>query len=401
MSEEIFKPADILLPDVSDMRAWSVIACDQFSSDRGYWDRVAACVGDAPSTLRMILPEAYLGDGTHEHFAREISLAMRNYLEEGIFREYKDSLVYVERKLSNGRARRGIVGAIDLDNYDYSPNSRAPIRASEMTVPDRLPPRVAARASASLELPHVIALIDDAEMSVIEPLEGRKNSFEKLYDFDLIESGGHIIGWRVTGGEAERVSALVNGLRARGAAAMIIGDGNHSLAAAKTHWNELKRNGRKDSSARYALVELNNVYDSAVEFKAIHRVVFGVDADSFVREMERAIGGTGRHSVEWRSSGTGGEFSVAASHIGDAIGAVQSFIDKISEKTGCRVDYIHGAGALESLSSARDSVGIILPAMDKSDFFSTVLSRGIFPRKSFSIGEARDKRYYLECRKIA
>ncbi|MDR1579421.1 MAG: DUF1015 domain-containing protein [Synergistaceae bacterium] len=398
MSEEIFRPADILLPDVTDMQAWSVIACDQFSSERDYWDRVASRVGDAPSTLRMILPEAYLGGSAHEHFAREISIAMRSYLGTGVFSEYKDSLVYVERRLSNGRTRRGLVGAIDLDRYDYSPDSRAPVRASEMTVPDRLPPRVAARASAALELPHVIALIDDAEMSVIEPLEGQKNSFEKLYDFDLMEDGGHITGWRVTGGEAARVAKLVNGLR--GAAAMIIGDGNHSLAAAKTHWDGLKRNGPEDAAARYALVELNNVYDPAVEFKAIHRVVFGVNAHSFVRDMERAIGGPGRCGAEWRSSGEGGKISVAASCIGDAIEAVQSFVDGISEKTGCRVDYIHGDDVLESLSSAPDTVGIIMPAMGKSDFFGTVLSRGVFPRKSFSIGESRDKRYYLECRKI-
>ncbi|MDR0764467.1 MAG: DUF1015 domain-containing protein [Synergistaceae bacterium] len=399
MNGDIFRPADILLPRVADMGAWSVIACDQFSSDRDYWDRVAARVGDAPSTLRMILPETYLEDGAGGHFAREISLAMRNYLDAGIFREYKDSLVYVERRLSNGRARRGLVGAIDLDRYDYSPDSGAPVRASEMTDPARLPPRVAARASASLELPHVIALMDDAGMSVIEPIEGLKNSLEELYDFDLMEGGGHITGWRVTGGEAARVCDLVNARR--GAAAMIIGDGNHSLAAAKTRWDELKRNGRRDAAARYALVELNNVYDPAVEFKPIHRMVFGVDARSFARDMERAIGGPGRYGVEWRSSGEGGKFSVAASRVGDAIGAAQSFIDEISEKTGCRVDYIHGSETLESLSSRTGNVGIIMPAMDKSDFFGTVLSRGVFPRKSFSIGESRDKRYYLECGKIA
>jgi uncharacterized protein (DUF1015 family) len=380
------------------MQKWSVIACDQFSSDRDYWERVAAHVGGAPSTLRMILPEAYLGDSAHERFAGDISLAMRNYLDMGIFREYKDSLVYVERVLSNGRTRHGLVGAIDLEYYDYSPDSEAPVRASERTVPDRMPPRVAARASASLELPHVIALIDDAEMSVIEPLERKKDSLEKIYDFDLMEGGGHITGWRISGGEAARVSALVNGLR--GAAVMIIGDGNHSLAAAKTHWNELKRNGFGDAAARYALAELNNAYDPAVEFKAIHRVVFGVDALAFARDMERAIGGSGRYGVGWRSSGGSGEFAVAASRVGDVIDAVQSFIDDESKRTGCRVDYIHGDDALTSLSSSAGNVGIILPAMDKSDFFGTVLSRGVFPRKSFSIGESRDKRYYLECRKI-
>jgi uncharacterized protein (DUF1015 family) len=314
-----------------------------------------------------------------------------------LFHEYPNSLVYVERKLSNGLVRRGLVGAIDLESYDYSPDSTAPIRASERTAPDRLPPRVAARKTASLELPHVIALVDDSKKTVIEPLAEKTGRLQKLYDFDLMEGGGHITGWLVPGEEASGVASLANGLS--GDAKIAIGDGNHSLAAAKTHWDAIKKSQR-GTAARYALVELNNVYDPAVEFLAIHRIVFGVDAASFVQKMEQAIGGSG-YRIGWRSSGASGEFSVGASCIGDAIESVQSFIDDEALKTGCGVDYIHGDGALESLSAKPGNVGVVLPAMDKSDFFRTVLSKGVFPRKSFSIGEPRDKRYYLECRKIA
>jgi uncharacterized protein (DUF1015 family) len=381
------------------MERWSVIACDQFSSERAYWDRVSEFVGQSPSTLKMILPEAYLGEHPEDEFAAGISEAMKNYLERGAFAEYQASLIYVERELSNGLTRRGLLGAVDLDAYDYSPDSSAPVRASERTVIDRLPPRVAARKSASLELPHILALIDDVSRSIIEPLAGMTRSLEKLYDFDLMEDGGHIRGWRVKGDDASRAAALIGDLP--GEMKIIIGDGNHSLAAAKTHWETLKASSRGNGAARYALLELNNVYDPAVEFHPIHRVIFGVDAAAFVKKMLDRLSGNGGYTVGWRSKEGKGEFGIRASCAGDVIEAVQSFIDEEAEQSQFRVDYIHGDDVLEFLSSADNCVGVILPAMDKSDFFRTVLSRGIFPRKSFSIGEARDKRYYLECRKIA
>ena len=399
MKDYIFSPADILLPRAVDMERWSVIACDQFSSERAYWDRVDGFVGASPSALRMILPEAYLGERPEGEFAAEISAAMKNYLKDGVFAEYPASFIYVEREISNGLTRRGLLGVVDLEAYDYSPGSRAPIRASERTVADRLPPRVAARKSAPLELPHILALIDDASKSVIEPLAGMTRSLEKLYDFNLMEGGGRIRGWRAANDAASRVCDLVRGLP--GEAKIIIGDGNHSLAAAKAHWEALKASSPGDSAARYALLELNNAYDPAVCFLPIHRVVFGVDADEFVKKMKDRLAGSGNYMVGWRSGGKGGEFSVSASGVGDVIEAVQSFIDEEAERSRFGVDYIHGDDVLESLSSADDCVGIALPSMDKSEFFRTVLSRGVFPRKSFSIGEARDKRYYLECRRIA
>jgi uncharacterized protein (DUF1015 family) len=397
LKDRVFLPADILIPRAADMERWSVIACDQFSSDRAYWERVDQFVGDAPSTLRMILPEAFIGERPEAEFAAGISAAMKKYIDDGVFAEYPSSFVYAERNLPDGKTRRGLIGAIDLDAYDYSPGSRAPIRASERTAADRLPPRVAARKSAPLDLPHVLALIDDAANSVIEPIAETSGSLEKLYDFKLMEGGGFVRGWRVAGADAERASAALAALP--GEAKIIIGDGNHSLAAAKTHWESLKKSGSENKRARYALVELNNVYDPAVEFLPIHRVVFGADA-AFVRRLRDRVGGEGGYEAGWRSGGASGKFSVRAECVGDVIEAVQSFIDEEAEKTNFRVDYIHGDEALETLSSAPDRVGLSLPAMDKSDFFKTVLSRGVFPRKSFSIGEARDKRYYLECAKI-
>jgi uncharacterized protein (DUF1015 family) len=347
----------------------------------------------------MILPEAHLGERPDAEFADGISSAMKSYLDSELFREYPDSFIYVERELSNGLTRRGIVGAVDLEAYDYSPVSSAPIRASEQTVPDRLPPRVAARNVAKLELPHIIALVDDANKTVIEPLAERTEHLKKLYDFDLMENGGNIKGWLVSGEIAKETAALVNGLP--GEAKIIIGDGNHSLAAAKTHWDAIKDSRRDDDPSRYALVELNNVYDPAIEFMAIHRVVFGVDSDSFVRRMEDTLGRDAGYRIGWRFGAKKGEFAVTSSCVGDVIESVQSFIDDEAEKTGCRIDYIHGDDILESLAAVPGNVGIILPAMNKSDFFGTVRARGVFPRKSFSIGASRDKRYYLECRQIA
>jgi uncharacterized protein (DUF1015 family) len=380
------------------MKRWSVIACDQFSSERAYWDRVSGLVGSSPSTFNMILPEAYLGERPEGEFAAGISAAMRNCLESGVFAEYPASLVYVERELSNGLVRRGLIGAVDLEAYDYSPGSGTPIRASERTVADRLPPRVAARKSASLELPHILALIDDASKTIIEPLAGITRDLEKLYDFDLMEGGGRIRGWRVTGNAAARIADLVGNLP--GEAKIIIGDGNHSLAAAKAHWETLRSSSSENLAARYALLEMNNVYDPAVVFMPIHRIVFGVDAGAFVKRMRDRLAGNGDYMIGWRFGGEAGEFPVGAACVGDVIEAVQSFADEEVEKYRLRIDYIHGDDVLESLSASADRVGITLPAMEKSDFFRTVLSRGVFPRKSFSIGEARDKRYYLECRKI-
>jgi hypothetical protein len=391
----IFQPADILLPRLSDMTRWSVVACDQFSSEPEYWERVKREVGGAPSTLAMILPEAYLGRGADES-GEAIARAMADYLRRGLFETIENSFIYAERALPDGKTRRGLVGAVDLEAYDYSPDTAAPIRASERTVAERLPARAAVRRRAALELPHIMALIDDAASSVIEPFARETDAMRKLYDFELMAGGGRLRGWRVTGRGAERVTEAFERLGA--SPRVVIGDGNHSLAAAKAHWDSIKSGlggGAAAHPARYALVELNNVYDPAVTFEAIHRVVFDVDARQFIAGLEKAVGG-GAYKIRWRAAGETGEISARAACIGDLIGAVQTYIDG----TGVRVDYIHGADSAAALSAAPGAVAVLLPAMDKSDFFGTVAARGLFPRKSFSIGEARGKRYYLECRRI-
>ena len=255
--KNVFTPTNILIPEGISMEAWSVIACDQFSSERDYWERAREIVGDKPSTLNMIIPEAYLEEIDEETEINKISTAMDDYLKSGIFRENKDSFIYVERTQPDGRIRKGIVGAVDLDEYDFTGVSAA-IRASEGTVLDRLPPRIRIRRAAPLELPHIITFIDDNECTVVEPLAKIANSLPLLYDFDLMEGGGHIKGMAVTGENAENVMKAMRALHEKNEMLMIMGDGNHSLAAAKVYWDEIKQNldesERKNHPASYAIV---------------------------------------------------------------------------------------------------------------------------------------------------
>ena len=402
MAENAFYPADILIPASADMTKWSVVACDQFSSDRDYWERVKAFVGGAPSTLKLIVPEAYLEDGDTEARAAAIAREMDEYLSSDLFRTLDSSYVYVERTLESGAVRRGLVGVLDLEKYDYAPGSRTAIRASEGTIVSRLPARIKVRRGAKLELPHIMALINDRIKTVIEPLAGEK--LPLLYDFDLMEGGGHIRGFQVTGAAAERTAAALMRLAEASDVQVIMGDGNHSLAAAKGFWDEIKGSlpdgERETHPARFALVELNNVYDPAIEFEAIHRAVFGVDAAAFADALAALDSQSGQWPVRCRTAAGDRELRVEADTIGGLIGKVQEFIDGYLEANGGAVDYIHGEAEVLALGERDNAAGIVLPAMGKSDFFATVESGGAFPRKSFSIGHAREKRYYLECRRI-
>jgi hypothetical protein len=385
------------------MTKWSVVACDQFSSDRDYWERVKSFVGGAPSTLKLIVPEAYLSDGDTEERAAGIAREMDCYLDCGVFRTLESSCVYVERTLESGAVRRGIVGVLDLEKYDYTPGSRTAIRASEGTIVSRLPARIRVRRSAKLELPHIMALINDRARTVIEPLEWA--DLPVLYDFDLMEGGGHICGRLVAGEAAEKVTAALEALAASSDVQVIMGDGNHSLAAAKGYWDEIKESlppaERETHPARFALVELNNVYDPAIEFEAIHRAVFGVDAEAFAEAFCTAlVSDAGTWPLRCRTAGGDVSFKAEADTIGGLIGRVQDFIDGYLSENGGEVDYIHGEAEVLGLGERENAVGIVLPAMGKGDFFATVESGGAFPRKSFSIGHAREKRYYLECRRI-
>jgi uncharacterized protein (DUF1015 family) len=403
----LFTPTDILLPQSRNLTGWSVIACDQFSSDSEYWREVERLVGDAPSTLRLMLPEAYLEKISESEAAASIAAAMRRYRADGVFREIPDSMIYVERTLPDGRVRRGLVGALDLDEYDWTGGSTSAVRASEMTVPERLPPRVAMRRNAPLELPHVMALIDDAADTVIAPVARRTGDLDELYDFALMLGGGRARGWRVTGDFARAVTGAVESLP--GESQIVMVDGNHSLAAAKACWEAIKpaltERERATHPARRALVELNNVYDPAIDFLAIHRVVFGVDAASFAARLSSVVGAAGavgnaaspnRNTLRLAHGGAIHGVATNFTRVGELIAAVQDFIDA----SGARVDYIHGEAETVALSESENTLALLLPAMEKSEVFATVLSRGVFPRKSFSIGEAREKRYYLECRRI-
>ena len=395
----IFVPADILMPDKTDLTKWTVVACDQFSSQREYWDETERIVGAEPSSLRLIIPEAYLREGDTQRRVEDTYRAMKSYTQSGVFRTLKRSFVYVQRTQTDGRIRHGLVGALDLEAYDYAAGAAAPVRASEHTVPSRLPVRVEIRRGAPLECPHIMTLIDDPDRHIIEPLADRCGGLEPLYDFDLLHGAGHLRGWRVDGAAADEISAAVSSCP--GDVKIIVGDGNHSLAAAKEYWNELKQKLTNEQAqshpARYALVELNNVYDEAIDFEAIHRVVFGADA-GLVNDFATELGGGGYQVLCVTKDGAR-TVSVGASCIGELIGRVDSFIERHMSQGGA-VDYIHGEETARTLAAQDGAVGFILPSMGKSDFFETVIKNGLFPKKSFSIGHAEDKRHYLECRSI-
>jgi uncharacterized protein (DUF1015 family) len=292
MKKSIFSKADILIPHGVPFENWSVIACDQFSSELEYWERVRERVGDDPSTLNMIIPEAYLNDISIDTEVKRISDEMSRYIEQEIFQKIEDSFIFVERTLSDGLIRRGLVGVIDLEEYSFT-GETASILASEGTVLDRLPARISVRSVADLELPHAIAFINDLDMSVIEPLIGLEKELPVLYDFDLMEDGGHIKGMRVNGNHANDILTALAELEAKCDPLIIIGDGNHSLAAAKVYWDEIKQGlsteERMNHPASKALLEINNVYDPAIIIEAIHRVVFDVDVDEFVRLLSNSL----------------------------------------------------------------------------------------------------------------
>jgi hypothetical protein len=390
------------------MTKWSVIACDQFSSEPRYWERVRRLTAGAPTTLDMIVPEAYLDVTDTERSADVIRGRMLDYLQGELLREIPDSMIYLERTLSDGAVRRGLVGAIDLESYDFGGDTSAPVRASEKTVPERLPARIAVRKSAPLELTHVMSFLDDRENRVIGPLSRLTGELEALYDFTLMEGGGRIRGWRVTGESARAVTRAVASLArdAYPSPAVIIGDGNHSLAAAKRHWDEIKRSAAggapEKHPARYALVELNNIYDDAVVFHAIHRVVFGAESGPLLGALESALppSASGGVGFRWLHARGEGEYLTDANGTGALFERLQDFLDVYVHDSNCRMDYIHDETSVRALAASGEGVGLILPALDKRTIFKTIGERGCFPKKTFSVGRAREKRYYLECRKI-
>lgn len=415
MSERnVFMSADILLPKSADMEKWAVIACDQFTSDQAYWDRVRQKGENAVSTIHLILPEVELGTPQEEIHTKQINQTMQEYLQQDVFAKYENSYVYVERTLENGSIRQGLIGMVDLDSYDYSPNATSAIRATERTVAERIPPRQRVRREAPLEFPHILMLCDDWEKKLIEPVAAKKDSYQKLYDFDLMEDGGHITGWLVTGADAAafdealtEYSATVDQKYADlDGAPMVfaVGDGNHSLATAKSCYEELKKNNPNEDlsnhPARYALVELENIHDAAQVFEPIHRVIFRTNPEKMLAAMQQEICGEEGFPVKWYTKDCSGTIMLDKKKGELAVGILQSFLDAYLAENDGAIDYIHDDDALISFAKQDDAIGFLLPVMEKGQLFRGVVADGVLPRKTFSMGHSREKRYYLEGRKI-
>lgn len=409
----IFGRADILLPKSADMTRWAVIACDQFTSDAAYWQRVRQFAGEEKSTIHMILPEADLGTVEESTAISRINDTMDAYLKEEVFRRYPDSYIYVERTLLSGAVRPGLVGVVDLESYDYHPGSLSPVRATEKTVLERIPPRQRVRRDAALEFPHVLMLCDDDEKRLLEPLAAKKEQLPVVYDFDLMEAGGHITGWLVTGEDAAAFDRVFENYIAdvpakyadlNGAPVVLaVGDGNHSLATAKSCYEELKRqNPGVDLSrhpARFALVELENIHDESQVFEPIHRILFQVDGRKLLGDLKQICAPDG-YPVDYVLGQERGRLYLDKTKGELAVAVLQEFLDEWIQENPCQIDYIHGDEEVIQLARQENAIGFLLPPMEKHQLFRGVISGGVLPRKTFSMGHAREKRYYLEGRKI-
>lgn len=414
-----FKNADILLPENADMEKWAVVACDQYTSEPEYWEDVERITKDNKSALNLILPEVYLESDDVDQRIEKIHGNMEEYLNDQTFREHKDALIYIERIQSDGKVRAGIVGKLDLEDYSYQKGSTTPVRATEATVVERIPPRLKVRKGADIELPHIMILIDDREKSVIEPLESLKNDMEALYNFKLMKNGGAISGYKLTKEMQNSVFAALDkladldefnrkyGLNEKSPLVFAMGDGNHSLATAKEFYEQLKKeNPERDMSdhpARYALVEIVNLHSPALEFEAIHRIVTDIDRTQLLAEMICSLDLTEDKSEQKIQIVQDGEIKEMYIHNPTSkltVGSLQNFLDKYLAENGGKIDYIHGTDVVKRLSMDKDSIGFILPDMGKEELFPTVICDGALPRKTFSMGHAEDKRFYIEARKI-
>ena len=411
--------ADILFPDFEkcDPSKWAVVACDQFTSEPEYWADAERIVGQEASTLNMILPEVYLSDA--ENRIPKINECMERYARD-ILVAHPDSMIYVERTQSDGSVRHGVILAVDLDTYDYRRGADSLIRATEATVIERIPPRVAIRRNATIELPHVMLLIDDPERTVIEPLK-KNNSGRVLYDFDLMLGGGHIRGSFIDDICKKNLAAALDALitpesmeKKYGDASLAplmfaVGDGNHSLASAKATYEEVKKEigaqAALEHPSRYALVEVVNIHDEALKFEPIYRIMTGVDPEIIVSEFRAYVKGlSGKaqsQKISYVYGDASGEIEIPSPEQQLAVGTLQAFIDDyIAKHDGVEVDYIHGVSSVTALAHKDNSIGFIFDGMEKSQLFKTVIFDGALPRKTFSMGHAVDKRYYLECRRI-
>ena len=412
---------DVLLPrDLTDLSKWAVIACDQFTQDRSYWEQVKNTVGDTASCLNLILPEVYLEDGgaeARELKSRNIRKYMESYINEPVFAPPLHCCVYLERSTPLHPRRRGIVLLIDLEQYDWAPESRPLIRSTEGTVKERLPARIEIRRGAPLELPHVLLLIDDEEDSLIPTLGEMARKRAPLYETPLMMKSGAVSGWALDTEDAWKVLAEgLENLAARSATRygsntsssreypflFAMGDGNHSLAAAKTTWDDYKKThagegGLENHPARWAMVEVENIYDSGISFEPIHRVVFGAGTAELLKVLSVL------KDIKCQPEHTLNIIRIECTTPDIATASLQPLLDDyVKKNNGCSIDYIHGEDEVLRLAAdkTRRAVGLILPPVRKDGLFKTVAQTGPLPRKSFSMGESFEKRFYLECRRL-
>ena len=387
-----------------DLTKWACIACDQYTSQPEYWAEVEKVVADAPSTLRMMLPEVYL-PATEERLA-SIDGHMAQYMADGILENKGEYITYIERGSSNSKTRHGWLVAIDLEAYDFDPSKQALIRASEATVISRIPPRVKIRASARLEMPHVMLLVDDPNFT-LDSITTNGNK-DVIYDLDLMANGGHITGYKVAQDTAMTLIEAMESMESEGGMLFAVGDGNHSLASAKALWEQLKANGADaNHPARFALVEVVNIHDQALDFEPIHRVVLKAKMENFFDAMTAYFAEEG---IQLDAEGDTPIFTLYAdgneipiytdAAIPMVVKPIQMFLDRYAEENEIEVDYIHGEQDLKTICDRDGGIGILLPAISKAGVMESVSRSGALPRKAFSMGEAMDKRYYMEVRKI-
>lgn len=422
---------EILLPKNIDLSTWSVIACDQYTQDKDYWKNVEEKAGNKPSTLNLILPEVYLGSPDKADRIKKIRQSMKEYLDTGVLADAKKCFIYLERKTAFGRTRKGLVAQIDLETYEWKPFSKANIRATEATIVERIPPRMEIRKGAPLELPHIMLLVNDKDDLLVganKPTDGRA----PIYDGDLMANGGHITGWALESkADIEGVEKALNLIAEKNASPdgstflFAVGDGNHSLATAKAVWDEYKKEHPedKDSPVRYALIEIVNIYDTGLTFEPIHRVIFNIDNEALIKKLAEKLNGNIKALDDadkvikavkdsWANFGffyldSEGkqknvllETKIKELAVARLQPEIDAFLKELPDQSKAEIDYIHGTDEVLKLGSKENSLGILLPPIAKDSFFETINGRGPLPRKSFSMGEADEKRFYLECRRL-
>lgn len=428
LSKLALNPADIMLPKKGiDLNKWAVVACDQYTSNRTYWERVKSYIANYPSTLPLIFPEVYLEDGKDEEIIENINKSMKSYVENDIFETYKNCFFLVKRTVG-GKSRLGLMATLDLEKYDFSVDSTSLIRATEGTILSRIPPRKAIRKNAPLELPHIMVLIDDKEKTLIEPFAKSLSKLQKVYDTPLMENGGEIQGYLINGDEAfesiaNALENLYNKLDPKNPLLFAMGDGNHSLATAKSCWEDIKKDLSEEEilthPARYALVEIENIHDDGLEFEPIHRVLFNLNKEEFESLLIKHCSSftatkidnkeTLKNSIEEVDGQT---FGFATKNDGIllykvedpdgsiAAGTIQLILDEMVEKNIGSLDYIHGFNETIELGTQDNNIAILMPEVLKTTFFDAIIKDKALPRKTFSMGEAHEKRYYLEARAL-